>query len=591
MEMENVIEIEVDVEQAKQGLSAYEVYLANGGTLSEEDWLESLKGETPTIGENGNWFIGDIDTGLPSKGPQGEPGSVKFIPVTELPTENIDNTAIYVKPSEKPDDKNKYEEFIYVNGDWEPFGAGGITVNLDDYATKEELNSSVGELNNTIGNIENLSTEDKSSLVNAINEVVNSGSGSCALYHYRRSTDSSSGSLNNHDKNKLGEILTDAYKKGLDDIRINISLNDTSSYSYNFDRQSSKSIQDKPTSIYWFGVGINKRYANNTSFYLNIFQLTVDVTWSDDGVCTINFGTLYLTTPNMLTKDNTFAYTPTGDYHPATKKYVDDSLSNAGEGITEITEGPVKIDDLEPGVYKLVGNLKLQLLNGGNFSTGVDTCILTVFQDGTTKYAYYLDNLKRLTVVYANTYTTYNFDQMATTSYVDDATGDLTTLATEDKTNLVNAINEVMNSGGESVMRYNEDEFDASQQKTGLYILGENVDLFTTVASTSKGNLAGTFVAVYNEEDCLTWSAMVRIASNYKLVTYHKVTGGPIYNNSVTLENLVTTTAKQSISGIKTFTKLPESSIVPTTDNQLVNKKYVDNAITAAITTVLEGEY
>ena len=35
-------------------------------------------------------------------------------------------------------------------------------------------------------------------------------------------------------------------------------------------------------------------------------------------------------------------------------------------------------------------------------------------------------------------------------------------------------------------------------------------------------------------------------------------------------------TTEETISGLKTFTTLPESSVVPTTDNQLVNKAYVD---------------
>ncbi len=41
--------------------------------------------------------------------------------------------------------------------------------------------------------------------------------------------------------------------------------------------------------------------------------------------------------------------------------------------------------------------------------------------------------------------------------------------------------------------------------------------------------------------------------------------------------------ATQTISGKKTFTTLPESSVVPTSDTQLVNKKYVDDAIAQAI--------
>ena len=53
MDIENVIDIETDASEAKEGLSAYEVYLKNGGTLSEEEWLESLKGDIGPTGANG----------------------------------------------------------------------------------------------------------------------------------------------------------------------------------------------------------------------------------------------------------------------------------------------------------------------------------------------------------------------------------------------------------------------------------------------------------------------------------------------------------------------------------------------------------
>ena len=46
------------------GKSAYEIALDNGFSGSEQDWLESLKGATPHIGENNHWFIGEIDTGV-----------------------------------------------------------------------------------------------------------------------------------------------------------------------------------------------------------------------------------------------------------------------------------------------------------------------------------------------------------------------------------------------------------------------------------------------------------------------------------------------------------------------------------------------
>jgi len=52
---------------ALQGKSAYEVAVDNGFVGSETEWLNSLKGQTPSIGPNGNWFIGGQDTGVTSQ--------------------------------------------------------------------------------------------------------------------------------------------------------------------------------------------------------------------------------------------------------------------------------------------------------------------------------------------------------------------------------------------------------------------------------------------------------------------------------------------------------------------------------------------
>ena len=77
----------------------YSVYQTNGGTLSYEEWLNSIKGEkgetgeqgpkgdtgetgakgadgyTPYIGENGNWWIGNEDTGYQAVGQNGSNGT------------------------------------------------------------------------------------------------------------------------------------------------------------------------------------------------------------------------------------------------------------------------------------------------------------------------------------------------------------------------------------------------------------------------------------------------------------------------------------------------------------------------------------
>ena len=62
------------------GKSAYEIAVDNGFKGTEEEWLESLKGEdgaTPTIGANNNWFVDGVDTGVSAVGKDGK--SIKSI--------------------------------------------------------------------------------------------------------------------------------------------------------------------------------------------------------------------------------------------------------------------------------------------------------------------------------------------------------------------------------------------------------------------------------------------------------------------------------------------------------------------------------
>lgn len=52
------------IESVTKGKSAYEIALDNGFQGTEQEWLLSLQGESPYIGENGNWFVGTLDTGV-----------------------------------------------------------------------------------------------------------------------------------------------------------------------------------------------------------------------------------------------------------------------------------------------------------------------------------------------------------------------------------------------------------------------------------------------------------------------------------------------------------------------------------------------
>ena len=52
------------ITDGKDGKSAYQIAVDNGYEGTEQEWLESLHGITPHIGDNGHWYIGDTDTGV-----------------------------------------------------------------------------------------------------------------------------------------------------------------------------------------------------------------------------------------------------------------------------------------------------------------------------------------------------------------------------------------------------------------------------------------------------------------------------------------------------------------------------------------------
>jgi hypothetical protein len=95
-------EINVDIKgsgpRGERGKSAYEIWLDLGNEGTEQEFLESLKGQdghtpvkgedyfdgqdgapgadgiTPHIGVNGNWHLGETDTGVKAEGKDGKDG-------------------------------------------------------------------------------------------------------------------------------------------------------------------------------------------------------------------------------------------------------------------------------------------------------------------------------------------------------------------------------------------------------------------------------------------------------------------------------------------------------------------------------------
>ena len=67
------------------------------------------------------------------QGPKGEPGAIKFEIVAELPTTDIKEDTIYLVPNTDPETQNNYDEYVYINGQWEKLGGVQVEVDLTDY--------------------------------------------------------------------------------------------------------------------------------------------------------------------------------------------------------------------------------------------------------------------------------------------------------------------------------------------------------------------------------------------------------------------------------------------------------------------------
>lgn len=75
------------------------------------------------------------------QGPQGAPGAIKMEIVNELPATGETDT-IYLVPSSDPQSQNNYDEYVYINGNWEKLGEVPIQVDLTDYVKNTDYASS-----------------------------------------------------------------------------------------------------------------------------------------------------------------------------------------------------------------------------------------------------------------------------------------------------------------------------------------------------------------------------------------------------------------------------------------------------------------
>ena len=89
--------------------------------------------------------------------------SFEIVKCTQLPTENIKTMTIYFLQID-PEQDDLYEEYMYIDGQWEKIG--NTRIDLSDYVTKAMLQSEVDTLNNTINTKETAINQAISNLEN-----------------------------------------------------------------------------------------------------------------------------------------------------------------------------------------------------------------------------------------------------------------------------------------------------------------------------------------------------------------------------------------------------------------------------------------
>lgn len=269
-------------------------------------------GHTPT--EEEFWQL------VAEKGQNGAPGAVKMQVVDTLP-ETGETDTIYLVKKDNPGEQNLYDEYVYTDTGWEHIG--DTSVDLSNYYTKDEANEELAKKQDNLIAGENITIE---------NNVISASGGNYTIFENYNEWDTSENRIafftevvNVLKEGKRAIILPKYQNSQGNEVLVNnmytspdVSNIDLSTYTgaIRFRSQRFSSV----------GVaGIYSEVYNYSSAYFIVIRLTNGVVTnvSTPESYLYNAGTL-----PILSKSNDTPYTPTKDYHPSTKKYVDDSLKS-----------------------------------------------------------------------------------------------------------------------------------------------------------------------------------------------------------------------------------------------------------------------
>lgn len=272
--------------------------VGSGMTENEWDYTRIFNGDPYTVGANGTFYclkIWDHDTNelMHDLRPAQRVGDNAY-GVYDIITHEFyiweEVVSGYMEVGEYTG--NTYREMFWERADAQP------SVDLTPYATIDYVDSNTKYYS--------------CSITHAFNETSNQ-------MYLRQTTEI----------NSISQAITDAYQGG--EHVLHLKLNWTNGVEFLTFTQ--KDLQQKPTgmALYWFAInGYPRLFYIAGSWSGNTFTCNNETRIECYGTQAFGFGDSSLfrygvQQKDVLTKNNTTAFTPTDDYHPATKKYVDDS--------------------------------------------------------------------------------------------------------------------------------------------------------------------------------------------------------------------------------------------------------------------------
>ena len=256
-------------------------------------------GHTPT--EEEFWQL------VAEKGQNGEPGAVKMQVVDTLP-ETGETDTIYLVKKDNPGEQNLYDEYVYTDTGWEHIG--DTSVDLTDYYTKDEVNDKLATISKVYYWEEGNTGEESIAIFQEmINDLINGGN---PILSNKYSNDSSASA-----DYRIGGSNIYTFPTDLDITTLSTYTGEIDLRRFGYSTVGVTSGKVSRTWVYYkimivLKNGVVEKIAGpfkSTAYFNNN-------SWEGYGDTTI------------LCAENTMAYTPTSDYNPATKKYVDDRIND-----------------------------------------------------------------------------------------------------------------------------------------------------------------------------------------------------------------------------------------------------------------------